>query len=307
MIVDVHTRVWQSTEQLGNVVHELRRRRPEPWDRPDASLDSHRDAADQVDAAFVLGMRYDNLAAAIPNHFLADYVKSAADRLLGFAGVDPSAPKPVKQLEEALDMGLVGVVINPAAQGFHPASTPAMALYEACAHKGAPIFIDNRGTLVRQSKLEFADPALFDEPLRQFDGLRVVFGSLGAPYVETTLALMMKHETVYADLADQLARPWRLFDAMLRAHQSGAINRLLFGSGFPYAEPRQAIVTLYSAGTVTKGTQLPTVPREQVRGIVERDTLSLLGLADRLKVRRDRSASGSRRRNGAPHTEEQSA
>jgi len=312
MIVDIHTRVWQSTEQLGNVAHELRRRRPEPWDRPDASAESHREAVDQVDAAIVLGLRIERMHAHIPGHFVADYVKGAGDRLLGFAGIDPAAGNPAKQVEEALDLGLVGVVVNPTAQGYHPAATAMMAVYEACAAKRVPVLVDNRGTLVREAMMEFAQPALFDEALREFDGLRLIFGSAGGAFVEQCLALMMKHEHVYADLADQLSRPWVLCDALLRAHQTGALDRLLFGSGFPYAMPQQAMVAMYSAAALTKGTQLPAVPREQVRSIVERDTLAILGLAEKLKVRRDpppprRYPESERPANGASQPEEQSA
>ena len=40
----------------------------------------------------------------------------------------------------------------------------------------------------------------------------------------------------------------------------------------------ECIEALYSLNQMAQGTQLPVVPREALRGIVERDTLSLLGL-----------------------------
>ncbi len=296
MIVDVHTRVWQSAEQLGAVMLEVSRRRPEPWDRPDASLQSHRKAMDAVDAAIVHGLRIDRLKAHVPDHVVADYVKDHGERLLGFAGIDPAAGKAQRQLRTALDLGLVGATINPAAQGYHPCDTKAMELYEMCAAKGVPIFIDTRGGMTPQAKLEFAQPVLFDEVLRQFDKLTLVFASCAYPFVSQCLTLMMKHERVYANLADQLARPWGLYDALVRAYQLHATDRLLLGSGFPFNTPHQAMVTLYSAASLARGTQLPTVPRQQIRSIIERDALTCLNLAESLKVARtDRS----RTRNGS--------
>jgi len=284
MIVDVHTRVWQSTEQLGQTVGEMRRRRPEPWDRPDAAIESHRHATETIDATIVHGLRIDRLASHIPAQVVSDYVKSEPDRLLGFGGIDPAAGHAIKQLDEILGLGLVGVTINPAAQGYHPADTRAMALYEACASRRVPIFIDQRGTLVDKAMMEFASPILFDEPLRQFEHLCLLFGSVASPFVEQCLAMMMKHETVFADLADQLARPWSLYDTLVRARQCGAVDRLMFASGFPFATPQQAMVTLYSVNALARGTQMPTIPREQLRSIVECDALQRLGLKDKLKA-----------------------
>jgi hypothetical protein len=56
------------------------------------------------------------------------------------------------------------------------------------------------------------------------------------------------------------------------------MDRLLFGSDFPYTSATECIEALYSLNQIAHGTNLPIVPREALRNIVERDTLSLLGL-----------------------------
>jgi len=56
------------------------------------------------------------------------------------------------------------------------------------------------------------------------------------------------------------------------------MDKLLFGSDFPYRLPAECIEALYSINQLSHGTNLKTIPREQLRGIVERDTLSLLGI-----------------------------
>jgi predicted TIM-barrel fold metal-dependent hydrolase len=58
------------------------------------------------------------------------------------------------------------------------------------------------------------------------------------------------------------------------------IDKLLFGSDFPYTDAADCIEALYSINQIAQGTNLPLIPREALRGIVERDTLALLGLAD---------------------------
>jgi uncharacterized protein len=56
------------------------------------------------------------------------------------------------------------------------------------------------------------------------------------------------------------------------------IDKLLFGSNFPFTDATDCIEQLYSINQIAQGTNLPVVPRESLRGIVERDALGLLGL-----------------------------
>ena len=56
------------------------------------------------------------------------------------------------------------------------------------------------------------------------------------------------------------------------------IDKLLFGSDFPHTTVTECIEALYSVNQLAQGTNLPIVPRKALRGIVERETLSLLGL-----------------------------
>jgi predicted TIM-barrel fold metal-dependent hydrolase len=56
------------------------------------------------------------------------------------------------------------------------------------------------------------------------------------------------------------------------------MNKLLFGSGFPNASAAHCIEELYGISHLVHGTNLPTIPREQLRSIVERDALKLLGI-----------------------------
>lgn len=278
MIIDAHTRIWDSLDQLGSAADRLRQRRSEPWDRPAASAEAHELAITPVAAAFVLGFKSRLIGADIPNDRIAEYVRRFPDRLVGFAGIDPTEPNPVRELESALDMGLRGVVLNPAAQGFHPADSRAMPLYEACEAGDVPVFFDTTTLLAREAKMEFGQPVLLDEVARSFPTLRILLGSLGYPWVDQGLTLVGKHPTVFAEVGELILQPWSLYNALLLAHQQAVINQLFFGSHFPFCPPEKAIVTMYSVNTFTQGTHLPSIPREQLRSIVERDALTSLGL-----------------------------
>jgi predicted TIM-barrel fold metal-dependent hydrolase len=181
-------------------------------------------------------------------------------------------------MERAVSLGLVGVTVSPALQGFHPQHSRATALYEACEARGVPIFFETGANLAREAAMEHAQPVLLDEVARSHPKLKIVVSGLGDPFIDQTLALMAKHPTVFGELSSIATRPWRLYNALIEAHQLGVMSQLLFGSGFPAKRPDGAIVALYSASSTAQGTNMPGVPREQLRAVVERDAFACLGL-----------------------------
>ena len=279
MIVDLRTRVWDSIDELGTSVAEAsRRRRTEPWVSTTATAEAHAEAMGPVAVAAILGFESGLLGAAIPPERVAAAVANDPQKYLGFVGIDPTLGRAVPRLEAALDMGLVGVTVSPAAAGFHPADTRAMDLFEACAHRGVPVVVESAAILSPQVNLEFAQPYLFDEVARTFPDLKLVIGSFGLPFLDQGAALLAKHPSVYADVSGLVTRSWQLYNALVNAYQSDVMGQVLFGSGYPFCDPERAIVTLYSVNSISQGTPLPSVPREQLRTVVERDTLKALGL-----------------------------
>jgi len=280
MIVDLHTRVWDSIEELGpSVAEAYRRRKVEPWQHVSAPIQAHASAMEPVAYAAILGFESALLGASIDAEHVAKAVASRPDKCVGIVGIDPTTGHAVAKMEAALDLGLVGVTVSPAAAGFHPADTRAMELFEACQARGVPVLVECNSTLCSDVKLEFAMPYLLDEVARTFPDLKIVFSSFGTPWIEQGVALMVKHSSVYADVSGLVVRSWQLYNALVQAYQAGVMNQVLFGSGFPFCDPQRAIVTLYSVNTTSQGAPLPSVPREQLRNVVERDTLAELGIA----------------------------
>jgi predicted TIM-barrel fold metal-dependent hydrolase len=127
--------------------------------------------------------------------------------------------------------------------------------------------------------VEFARPYLLDEVAREFPDLKIVISHLGLPWIDETVTLLSKHKNVFADISGLLNYPWQAYNALLCAYQAGVTGGLLFGSNFPTGTAAECIEVIYSINQFCHGTNLPTIPREQLRQIVERDTLNLLGIA----------------------------
>lgn len=275
MIVDCHTKIWDSNAQLG--------RAGAAWvvDAAQVNPARHWEAINPVDRAIVLGFKSRYLEAEIPNRFLSEYVRRYSSKMVGFAGIDPTEPNCLDELRLAQEeLHLKGVTISPALQNFHPTDTRAMRVYEACMRRGMPIVFEHN---LRNpaAKMEFGRPMPLDEVAREFPELRFVIAHMGHPWIEETLVLLSKHPHVFADVAGLLRQPWLTYNALLRAHEYGVMSRLLFGSDFPFRSPAACIESLYSVNQIAHGTNLVPIPREQLRGIVERDTLQLLGIEKR--------------------------
>ena len=113
--------------------------------------------------------------------------------------------------------------------------------------------------------LEFDRPLNWDEVARSIPELPIVLGGIGTPWVEETLLLLQKHPRIFADTAGLIRRPWHLFQALLGASSMGVIDKVLFASGWPVETPSKAIETIYSVNSFSQGTQLPSIPRPQLR------------------------------------------
>ncbi len=279
MIVDCHTHIWANAEQLGRGLAPFLRGSSDT-DALKANPADHAISAASVTCTFVMGYRSRFLNANVPNSYVADYIASRGRHLIGIAAIDPTDPDAVDQAGAWLDRSeFRGLVVSPCDQNFHPADSRAMGLYSLADERGAVLIIRQGMHFHPASHIEYARPILLDEIAREFPSLTMIITSLGYPWIDETLALLGKHDRLFGDIAGLVRRPWLAYNALATAHQYGVLDRVLFASGFPVMTAAAAIETVYRLHQVTQGTNLPTVPREALRSMVERDSLATLGIA----------------------------
>jgi predicted TIM-barrel fold metal-dependent hydrolase len=282
MTVDCYTQIWESPSALGRCMPVVQSMKRKGATNLDASIARHLTAGEPVDCSFVLGFRSHYLGANVTNDLVASYAMTQPDRIVGFAGLDPTNPKEasIELRRSRNELGLQGVNVAPAAQDFHPCDSRAMLLYAEAAEFGMPVIFHTGPFLAPETKLEYAHPMLLDAIARDLPNLKIIVAHLGFPWVDETLTLLMKHPNVYAEISWIVRDQWQAYRSLLTAMRMGVIDKLLFGSGFPAASASLCIESLYGLNHLVQGTNLPAIPREQLRGIVERDVLGLLGIRD---------------------------
>ena len=279
MIIDCQTHVWDGLAQLGDGAEA--HLRGQGLDKGvSAAPADHSLAMRCVDRAMVFALRCARGEAEVSNDFVARYVAGGGGRLLGVAAVDPTEDGASDQAAKWLDRGsFCGLTVSPAAQDFHPADSRAMRVYEVAAEYHRPVFFCQPTALPIRGRMEYARPAMLDDIALAYPQLKIVVSSLGYPWVAECVALLANRANVMADLAGLLQRPWQAYNALVAAYQFGVSDKLLFASDYPFSTPAEVIEGLYRMHEVAQGTNLPTVPRETLRSIVERDALAALGLA----------------------------
>jgi predicted TIM-barrel fold metal-dependent hydrolase len=232
----------------------------------------------QVDGCFVLACPDEPNRQS--NKTVSEYILRHTDKMFGFAVINPVVDDISKRYWSTMknDMGFKGVVLYCSHQGFHPAHSLALQFYEVAQELRLPLFFHNSGPYDADAVLEYARPSLLDEIARNFKDLKIVIGSMGQPFTNETMCMLEKHENVYGDLTINPQKVWGVYNTVLAAHEAGVLGKLIFGSGLPYCKPQSCIETLLGFNKLLADVNLPTVPREKIREIIERDSLALLGI-----------------------------
>jgi len=263
MIVDCHTHINCADDEL--------------------EVSEHLAAAETVGVCIVLATAEDSSEEV--NRNLSEYVNKHKDKMVGFALVEPTKDKiSVKNLTSITGkLGLEGVVLYCASHGFHPTHSRAMRFYESVEELELPVFFHNSQTQGSEAVLDYAQPFLLDEVARAFGALKIIIGTMGAPFVNQTLSMVAKHENVYADLTIRPSNIWQVYNIVMAAQEYGVMDKLLFGSGFPSSNAGECIEALLGFNQLLADTNLPTVPQGNIRSIIERDTLEVLGIQKRVQ------------------------
>ncbi len=304
MIVDIHTHTprFKTRAEVQPAAAARGDRAPMRPDRPDAELttwDDYLAAMEYVDRAVVFNIAgpppgdrapHGGESPAVPlagerpqaravNDATAALVRAHPEKLIGFMSVHPRDPGMLEEMERSAgDLGLRGIKLGPNYQNFDPVGDDAFRLYARAQEKGLPILFHQGTSPVRFADLDYAHPRHIDRVASRFPQLRIVLAHMAHPWQTDCIAVIRKHPNVWADISALHYRPWSYYTCLRLATEWSVLDKLLFGSDFPVATPRETAEAIPHVNDLLEGTKLPRVPVDELEAVVRRNSLEALGL-----------------------------
>ena len=288
MIVDMHTHV---PSHIDTVPPEEERQdhkmRPDRAVRLTTTYDDFFEAMKPVDRVISFGIAMPADRPAVigkrdmkaVNDATAALVARAPEKVIGFMSVHPDEPGILDEMERAYgDLRLRGLKLGPNYQNFDPLGENARRMYSRAEEMKLPVVFHQGTSPVRDAPLRYAHPLVMDEIAILFPELRIVMAHIGHPWMADCLVVIRKHPNVYADISGLFYRPWQFYNGMRLAYEWSVINKLLLGSDYPITTPQETIDAFRHLDHFTRQHHLPEVPPELLEGIIQRNSLELLGL-----------------------------
>ena len=96
---------------------------------------------------------------------------------------------------------------------------------------------------------------------------------LGHPWCDETMAVIRKHPRMFSDVSALQTRPMQLYGALRSAIEYGVVDKLLFGTDFPFATVSSTIGGMRDASAMADRVGLPPIPMSVVDEITHRPSL----------------------------------
>lgn len=279
MVVDCHSHIWNAEEHISQDFLRQGSASKSGGVRVDVTKEEHLAAMEPVDRAIVFGLRAKHAGIVVPNDYVAEYVNSHPEKLIGFACLDPALGEGVEELERAVtDLKLRGLKLGPIYQNVHPMDERLQPVYRFCQERRLPVLLHMGTNPIRNCPLKITLPILLDEVAIAYPDLLMVMAHVGHPWERDAIVTIRKHPNLYADISALHYRPWEFYNTMVHAVEWGVTHKLLLGSDFPWSTPSATSAALKDINAIAKGTNLPKIPDAVISDIIERDTLEVLCL-----------------------------
>jgi uncharacterized protein len=279
MIIDVHTHIG---EYPGQITDQFAGESKRAWSEVPVGVTPDRyiqEALTDVDYAIVLAINAPPAGYVVTSDDVAQHVARDPSRLVGFGSVDPHGRNSVEEIERMkYDLGLVGCKMGPIYQNIHPLDRGFLRVCETLQRLEMPMVIHQGTTFSLAAPLTYAQPLLLDEIALRYPDLKMVIAHVGHPWFEDAIAVMRRHQNVFADISALVSRPWHLYQILISAIEYRADHKLLFGTDYPWGTARSTIEGLRALTGNAFGPQMPQISEEVVEGIINRPSFDLLGI-----------------------------
>ncbi len=281
MVIDVHSHTWRYPEDSSDSFR-TQARRARAGLEVDLSVryEEYRRQATPDTKTIVFGGKAKRSGLWVDDHYVANYVNQHPESLIGFLSVDPTQPGWEAELRTGhRELGLRGIKLLPMYAGFYPNDPSLDRIWEYAREHNLPVLLHTGTTFIAEAPIDCTLPRHLDPVAIRFPEVKIILAHLGHPYEGECVAVIRKHENVYADISALHYRPFQLYQSLMLVQEYGVWHKVLFGSDYPITTVSASIDGLRRLNNMLEGTQLPRLNSEQIEAMIHRDSLALLGLS----------------------------
>lgn len=168
------------------------------------------------------------------NQAVAVQVGATGGRLVGIGGVDPWMPDSVDVVEQARELGLVGMLVSPFKQRLDAGDPRLSRVFAACERLGMPVYVHTGVNWFLESEYDAGHPRGIDRIASTFPDLKIVAVHAAWPWVLDMMVVAWRHPNVYVDISTHRPRhfvvPESGWGPLLHFGSRMLADRILFGS-----------------------------------------------------------------------------
>lgn len=278
MIIDIHTHLLDYSKHLDQKLKDDLIRCGIDPNSYNFTEEEYLEGTSAADRVVVFGIQAKKTGWNVKNDFISDFTQRHP-KYVFFASVDPTDENCMEHLKYEKEVRhCKGVKLGPIYQGLHPADPRYYQIYEYCEKNRLPIITHMATTFSSGVPLEYARPTHMDKIACDFPNLKIVMAHLAHPWVDECIAAVRHQPNLYADLSALYYRPLQFYQAMNSICEYGIADKVFFGSDFPATTTADSIKALKEVNRVVEGTALPKIPQAVIDKILNKDSLSVLGI-----------------------------
>lgn len=227
--------------------------------------------------AIVFGGKAKRSGIWVPDEAVAALVSGNREQYAGFMSLDLATEGWEREMRVGVEeLGLVGVKLMPMYGGFRPDAEQFRPFWQYVQNQKLPVLLHTGTTFIADAPLDCTLPRHLDRVAMEFPEVRMILAHLGHPYEGECVAVIRKHQHVYADISALHYRPWQLFHSLMLVHEYGVWNKLFFGTDYPFTTVEESVRGLKRIWEIEiAGFRLPA---EELTKLFARDPWTLLQL-----------------------------
>ena len=96
---------------------------------------------------------------------------------------------------------------------------------------------------------------------------------MGHPWYDECIVTIRKQSNVYAEVSGLFYLAWQFYNILISAQEYGAVDKIFWGTDFPYSSVNEAVNGLENVNQILEGTRLPKVAESTIESILHSNPL----------------------------------